>query len=218
MICFLLQIGRMMEKAIRSNVSAVKREQREQQKNSKKRSGFTNTPVYKNIYKSIYRTNSKKRSTAHKQKLAHKFKLFNPNPSHFTSPCSLSAYAKTSLSLNCFLNTTGEISYKERQMVSQIFGPKYFKDVIYSQNRRQKFVNRGALRLCGRALHSNLTKILLTYSVSCFNLGGFELCLGGLSPPKSPVATGLYILHWTKFHTLSTEVCSPETQPKIAKK
>jgi len=36
-------------------------------------------------------------------------------------------------------------------------------------------------------------KTLLIYSISYFNLGGLELCLGGLSPPKLPfpVATGL---------------------------
>ena len=67
------------------------------------------------------------------------------------------------------------------------------------QNLRQKVVNRGALRLCGGALrscrwalHSNLTNIPLIHSVSYFNLGGLELCLGGLSPPKPPlVATEL---------------------------
>jgi len=36
-----------------------------------------------------------------------------------------------------------------------------------------------------------LTKIPLIYSVLDFNLGGLELCLGGLSPPNPPVATGL---------------------------
>jgi len=35
-----------------------------------------------------------------------------------------------------------------------------------------------------------LTKTLLIYSVPYFNLGGLELCLGGLSPPNPPVATG----------------------------
>ena len=36
-----------------------------------------------------------------------------------------------------------------------------------------------------------LTKILLIYSVSRLNLGGLKLCLGRISPPKPPVATGL---------------------------
>ena len=31
-------------------------------------------------------------------------------------------------------------------------------------------------------------------SVSYFSLGGLELCLGRLSPPKPPVATGLHVL------------------------
>ena len=38
--------------------------------------------------------------------------------------------------------------------------------------------------------HSNLTKIPLIYSVSYFSLGGLELCLGGLSPPKPPSGDG----------------------------
>jgi len=53
------------------------------------------------------------------------------------------------------------------------------------QNRRQK-INKGALRLsgwpwrsCRGTWHLNLTKIPLVCSVSCFNLGGLELCLGG---------------------------------------
>ena len=36
-----------------------------------------------------------------------------------------------------------------------------------------------------------LTKTLLIYNVSCFNLGGLELCFGRISPPKPSVATGL---------------------------
>jgi len=51
------------------------------------------------------------------------------------------------------------------------------------QNRRQKVVNRGALRLCGGAWHPNLTKIPLIYSVSCFNLGGLSL-------PSPPLPRG----------------------------
>jgi len=39
-----------------------------------------------------------------------------------------------------------------------------------------------------------LTKSPLIYSASFFNLGGLDLCLVGLNPPKSPVATGLYML------------------------
>jgi len=64
---------------------------------------------------------------------------------------------------------------------------------IPGQNRRQKVVNRGALRLCGEAWQSNSTKLPLICSVSYLNLGGLKLCLGGLNPPKPPVATGLYL-------------------------
>jgi len=41
-----------------------------------------------------------------------------------------------------------------------------------------------------------LTKTPLIYSVSYLNLGVFELCFGGLSPPKPPVATGLNIVKY----------------------
>ena len=36
-----------------------------------------------------------------------------------------------------------------------------------------------------------LTKTQLIYSVSCYNLGGLEIRMGGLSPQIPPVATGL---------------------------
>ena len=55
-----------------------------------------------------------------------------------------------------------------------------------TQNRRQKVFNRG---LCisagvfgfvrGDLILQKLTKSQLIYSVSCFNLGGLEFCLGG---------------------------------------
>jgi len=71
-------------------------------------------------------------------------------------------------------------------------------NIDWYQNRRQKVVSRGSLCLCGGALrscrgawHSNLTKILLTYNVSYFNVGGLGTLFGGLSPPKPPLATGL---------------------------
>jgi len=66
------------------------------------------------------------------------------------------------------------------------------------QNRRQKVVNRGALRLCRGAWNTNLKKIPLIYSVSYFNLEGLELCLGGIralfgggaKPTKAPRGDG----------------------------
>jgi len=77
-----------------------------------------------------------------------------------------------------------------------------FYPLLYSvlgQNRRQKVFNRGALQFCGGLFVCageldiiKLTKTPLIYSVSRFNWGGLELCLRGLSPPKPPMATGLY--------------------------
>ena len=43
----------------------------------------------------------------------------------------------------------------------------------------------------GEAWRSNSTKVPLHHSVSYFNLGGLEVCLGELSPPKPPVVTRL---------------------------
>jgi len=70
--------------------------------------------------------------------------------------------------------------------------------VLQKQNRRQKVVKRGVLHLCGGALRScrggltfKFEKTPLTYSVSYFNLGGLELCLGGISPPKPPRGDGM---------------------------
>ena len=49
----------------------------------------------------------------------------------------------------------------------------------WNQNCRQKVLNRGALRLCrGDWRSANLIKAPLNHSVSYFNLGVLELCLG----------------------------------------
>jgi len=48
----------------------------------------------------------------------------------------------------------------------------------------------GGLRFCGGLHIIKLTKTPLIYSVSRFNLGGLELSLGGLSPPKPPSDDG----------------------------
>jgi len=65
--------------------------------------------------------------------------------------------------------------------------------LYFNQNCRQKVVNRGALRSCGGAsrlckggLTFKFDKNALIYSVSYFNLGCLELCLGGLSLPNPP--------------------------------
>jgi len=66
-----------------------------------------------------------------------------------------------------------------------------------TQNYRQKVVHRGALRLCEGALRSCRGGLTFkfdknsTNSVWYFNLQGLEALGGGLSPSKSPVATGL---------------------------
>ena len=52
-------------------------------------------------------------------------------------------------------------------------------------------VLRGAFRLCGGLDIIKLTKTPLIYSVSRFNLGSLELCLGGWAHQSPPVATGL---------------------------
>jgi len=60
---------------------------------------------------------------------------------------------------------------------------------------------RGLWLCAGRLDIFKFTKTHLIYSVSCFNLGGLELCLWGLSPQKSPVATGLFLPHIIIFYT-----------------
>jgi len=52
----------------------------------------------------------------------------------------------------------------------------------------------GTLSSCRGAWHSNFTKIPPNYSVSYFNLGSLELCLGGLSPPKHPRGDGTGVI------------------------
>ena len=65
------------------------------------------------------------------------------------------------------------------------------------QNRRQTVFNKGLCISEGgfgfvRGLDTQkFTKTQLIYSVSCFNLGGLELRLGGLAPKSPPVATEL---------------------------
>ena len=68
----------------------------------------------------------------------------------------------------------------------------------YRQNGCQKVFNWeilwfcwGALGLYGAAWHWIIDKNSTDYSVSCFNLGGLELRLGGFSPQKPNMATGL---------------------------
>ena len=69
----------------------------------------------------------------------------------------------------------------------------------FTQNRRQKVVNRGKLRglafVQRGAWYLKLTKVALIYNISYFNFGGRVAIFGGISPPKPPVATGLVSLH-----------------------
>jgi len=64
-----------------------------------------------------------------------------------------------------------------------------------TQNRRQKVFNRGLFVCAGGLNIIKLTKAPLIYNVSRFNLAVLELCLGGISHRKPPVATGLDA-HW----------------------
>ena len=76
-----------------------------------------------------------------------------------------------------------------------------------TQNRRQKVVNRGLCVCAGgfTFMQGGLTfkfdQIPLIYSVSCFNLVGLELYLGGNSPPKPPRGDGtaLTLSIWVKI-------------------
>jgi len=63
----------------------------------------------------------------------------------------------------------------------------------YRQTRRQKVLNRGALRFCGGALrlsggswHKKIDKNSTDYSVSCFNLGELGALSGETKPAKDP--------------------------------
>ena len=60
-----------------------------------------------------------------------------------------------------------------------------------NQNRRQKVLNRGTLRSCSSAWHSeNLTRTPLIYSASYLNMGPWSF-VWGAKPTKTPVATRL---------------------------
>jgi len=62
------------------------------------------------------------------------------------------------------------------------------------QNRRQKVFNTGALQFCVGLDIIKLSKIPPIDSVSRFNLGGLEHCLGGLSPPNLPRDDGTGVI------------------------
>ena len=94
---------------------------------------------------------------------------------------------------------------------------------MLNQTRRQKVVNRGTSRYCGGALsssrgawHSNLINIPIVSSVSYFNLGGLELCLGAkpIKAPPSPWRQDCVEPYEYRFHReshvcfqLKTRVC-----------
>ena len=63
---------------------------------------------------------------------------------------------------------------------------------VLVQNCRQKVFNRGAWRLCRGAWHSKIWKKLRWFKVFHISIWGAWSVLGGLSPPKTPVATGVY--------------------------
>ena len=77
------------------------------------------------------------------------------------------------------------------------------------------YVRAGGTRLCMGTWHSNLTKIPLIYSVSCFDLGRLGALFGGLSPPKLLVATGLFMRSPSPSHSQSASRhrrCRVETE------
>jgi len=79
------------------------------------------------------------------------------------------------------------------------------------QNRRQKLFNRGTLSLCVGAWHSEIYQNSNNLQCFIFQFGGLEALFGGLSPPKSPVATGLDL--WPTLFisfTLVFLTCAPQ--------
>jgi len=54
----------------------------------------------------------------------------------------------------------------------------------------------GGFAFCGGLGIIKLTKTPLIYSVSRFNLGGVELCLGEAKPTKAHMGTGLQQSHY----------------------
>jgi len=94
---------------------------------------------------------------------------------------------------------------------------------MLNQTRGQKVVNRETSRYCGGALsssrgawHSNLINIPIVSSVSYFNLGGLELCLGAkpIKAPPSPWRQDCVEPYEYRFHReshvcfqLKTRVC-----------
>ena len=70
---------------------------------------------------------------------------------------------------------------------------KVVVSVIIHRTVARKFSIRGLCSSAGGLEIIKLTETPLIHSVSRFKLGGLELCLGGLNPPKPPVATGQVI-------------------------
>jgi len=67
----------------------------------------------------------------------------------------------------------------------------------HQQNRRQKILNRGALRFCGGALglsggawHSKNWQKLNCFKCFGFQFGGLRTLFGGVKPPKAPRGDG----------------------------
>ena len=89
-------------------------------------------------------------------------------------------WSKLCVFLQTFLGTN-----KEHR--KHCHGGKLIHDPSNSiQNHCQKVVSTEILRLCRRLDILKFDQTPLIYSVSYFNLGGLELCLWGISPPKSP--------------------------------
>ena len=65
--------------------------------------------------------------------------------------------------------------------------------------------------MCRGGLTFKFDENPLIYSILNFNLGGFVLCLGMLSPPKPPVATGMLLGHLSKQVVPKVGVYYPHT-------
>ena len=78
------------------------------------------------------------------------------------------------------------------KLTKQIFESLQCKNAPI-QNRRQKVFNRGIYVFQGglKRLCKGIERKNSVYAISYFNLGGLQLCVERISPPKPPAATGL---------------------------
>ena len=73
----------------------------------------------------------------------------------------------------------------------------------FTQNRRQKVVSRGALRLCRGGLTFKLAKVALIHKVSYFNFGTWCFVWGGYADQSPP-----WPRDWFHFTTSASQLVS----------